>query len=388
MKRKVAIVTGSRAEYGHLKPLIRRVEGHPRMQLILYVSGMHLSRTYGKSVDEIRRDGFKIRKKIDIGIKSNNSTKDLALSVGRGVMGFARAFKTDGPDIVVVFGDRIEPFAAAVAATCMNIAVAHINGGDVGFADIDNNLRHAITKLAHLHFTSSCQSRDRVIMLGEDRKRVFNVGALSLDSILMAKRLSKADLCRKYDIPNRPFILVSYHSVTTESSCSGREMLVVMSAVVDSAQKNNMEIVVIYPNANPGAFAIMKVIEEFASKHSNVHAFRNLPHLDYISLMAASSVLVGNSSSGIIEAPSIGIPFVCVGNRQKGRERARNVIDVPPKHGTLVRAIAKSISDENFRARVKERRSPYGDGHASRRIVEVLSSVELGKGLIQKKMAY
>ena len=388
MKRKIAVVTGTRAEYGYLKTLMKKIEEHTELELLLYVTGMHLLKEYGNTIQEIEKDGFRITKTIDMDVKVDNTTFDMAVSMGKGIIGLANVFKEDNPDIVVVFGDRIEPFAAAIAATSMNIPLAHIGGGEVGLGDIDDSLRHAITKLAHLHFTSTNQSKERVLKLGEEKWRVFKVGALSLDAILNEKLLSKNDLCRKYNLPDKPSILISYHPVTTEWQEAERQMKLVVESAVAVANEEDMEVVIIYPNAYPGGFQIIRTIKNTIQKSKNIHVFENLPHLDYISLMAISSVFVGNSSSGIIEAPSLGIPYVCIGTRQKGRERAKNVIDVGYRKDEIISGIKRALFDKEFLDAVKKCESPYGDGKASERIVKVLGEIKIDKRLLQKKITY
>ncbi|GAG30955.1 unnamed protein product, partial [marine sediment metagenome] len=237
---------------------------------------------------------------------------DLAKSIGRGILGFTECLIKDTPDIVIVFGDRIEPFAAAISASTMNIIVAHINGGDNGFGDIDNNIRHAITKFAHLHFTASKKSMTRVLKLGEEDWRVFQVGALALDTILKENFLSKDELQKKYNLFDLPYILVSYHPATIEWEEAESQMRLVMKAIITITDQEKLGIVITYPNAYPGGYQIIKIIKEFSLQNKNIMIFENFPHVDYTSLMANSRVLVGNSSSGIIEAPSLGVPYVCI----------------------------------------------------------------------------
>lgn len=388
MKRKIAIITGTRAEYGYLKPLMRKIEEHIELELLLYVTGMHLLKEYGNTIQEIEKDGFRIAKTIDMGLKVNNTEFDLAVSMGKGIIGFASILKEDKPDIAVAFGDRTEPFAAAIAATAMNVPVAHIGGGEVGLGDIDDCLRHAITKLAHVHFTSSNNSKERVLKLGEEDWRIFQVGALSLDTILNEKLLSKDNLCRKYNLPDKPLILISYHPVTTEWREAERQMKLAMESAVTVANEEDMGIVIIYPNAYPGGSQIIQAIKSSMQKSKNIHVFENLPHPDYISLMAISSVFVGNSSSGIIEAPSLGIPYVCIGTRQQGRERAKNVIDVGYSKNEITAGIKRALYDKEFLDTVKKCKSPYGDGKASERIVKVLREIKIDRELLQKKIIY
>lgn len=388
MRRKIGVVTGARAEYGYLRPLMMEITKHPELELLLYVTGLHLVREYGYTAQEISKDGFRITRTVDMGMKADNTDYDLAVSIGQGISGFADALRQDRPEIFVVFGDRIEALATTVAAVSMNLPVAHIGGGEVALGDIDNNIRHAITKFAHLHFTSTKQSQERVLRLGEEGWRVFQVGALSLDMILNTELMSKEELCHKYKILNKSTILVCYHPTTTEWQEAEKQMKLVIEAVSEVAKEEDMEIVVIYPNAYPGGYQIIKVIQEYSGKCENIHVFESIPHLDYISLMSKSSVFVGNSSSGIIEAPSLEVPYVCIGTRQRGRERASNVIEVGYSRDEIRSGIKKALFDEEFLTVVKKCESPYGDGKASGRIVKVLNEVTIDDKLLQKKITY
>lgn len=387
MKKKIGVVTGARAEYGYLKPLMTEIAKHPELELLLYVTGLHLVKEYGDTVQEIIKDGFRITRIVDMDIKVENSEYDMAVSIGRGITGFADAFAEDRPEILAVFGDRIEALAATVAAVSMTIPVAHIGGGEVALGDIDNSIRHAITKFAHLHFTSTEQSKHRVLKLGEENWRVFQVGALSLDTILNAELMPREELCKKYDIPNKSVVLICYHPTTTEWREAEKQMRLVKEAV-SAVAKEDMEVVVIYPNAYPGGYQIVNVIREYADEHRNVHVFESIPHLDYLSLMGISSVFVGNSSSGIIEAPTLGVPHVCIGTRQQGRERAKNVVDVGYNKDEIKSGIKRALFDKEFLHVVKKCESPYGDGKASDRIVKVLSEVAIDKKLLEKKVTY
>lgn len=388
MKRKIAIVTGSRSEYGYLKPLMKKVDEDKALDFILYVTGMHIVKEYGNTIEEIKEDGFKITRIIDMEIKEDNTIHDLATSIGKGIIGFADVLIKDNPDILVVFGDRIEPFAAAITASTMNIPVAHINGGDIGFGDIDHNIRHAITKFAHLHFTASKKSMMRVLNLGEEEWRVFQVGAMSLDTLLKERLLSKEELRKKYKLFNIPYILVSYHPATIEWEDAESQIELVMESINIVANQENLGIIITYPNAYPGGYQIIKIIREFSRKNQNILIFENFPHLDYASLMANSLVLVGNSSSGIIEAPSLGVPYVCIGSRQKGRERAKNVIDVGYKKEEIIKGIKMALFDKKFLKKVKKCESPYGEGNASQKIVKTLKEIKIDDKLIKKRMTY
>jgi len=388
VKRKIGVVTGARAEYGYLKPLMRKLAEGGKLELLLYVTGLHLVKEYGYTAQEISKDGFRITRTVDMGMKADNTDYDLAVSIGKGISGLADALRQDRPEIFVVFGDRIEALVATVAAVSLNIPVAHIGGGEVAVGDIDNNIRHAITKFAHLHFTSTKQSTERVLKLGEEHWRVFQVGALSLDTILNEKILPKEELCKKYNLPNKSMILVCFHPTTTEWQEAKEQMELVLEAVLEVGGEENMEIISIYPNAYPGGYQIINTIEEYYNKHKDIHVFKNLPHSDYASLMSASSIFVGNSSSGIIEAPSLGTPFVSIGTRQQGREMAKNVVDVGYNKSEITAGIRKALYDKSFLDIVKKRESPYGDGKASGRITKVLSEIKVNRKLLQKKMSY
>lgn len=388
-QRKIGVVTGSRAEYGYLLPLLRRLKNDQRINLRLYVCGMHLGKNYGDTIKEIIKDGFKITKKIDMRIKAKNSPRDIAASVAKGIGGFAGVFEIDKPDILVVFGDRIEPFAATAAATPLNIPIVHIGGGEVGLGDIDDNLRHAITKLAHIHIVSTQKSRERVLKLGEEKWRVFLAGALTLDTILQKKILSKKEIFKKYNITNNSLILVSYQPLTTEWERVGEQMKLLMSALFEMVPKiKDVGIVIIEPNNYPGRESIIKIIQNYQKKFNNIYVFQNIPHLDYVSLMASSLTFIGNSSSGIIEAPSLGIPFVSIGSRQAGREKGGNVIEAEYIKDAIKKAIKKSLFNKKFLRIVKKCRTPYGDGKAGARIANILSKIKINKELLQKKLTY
>jgi UDP-hydrolysing UDP-N-acetyl-D-glucosamine 2-epimerase len=388
MIKKIAVVTGTRAEYGYLKPLIEKIKNNPNFSLMLYVTGMHLIKEYGNTIDEIKKDGFQIKSIVDMEMKENNSLSDLANSIGKGISEFSKIFEKDKPDLLVIFGDRVEPFAAAVSAIVMNIPIAHIHGGDKAFADLDNNLRYSLTKLSHIHFPPTEQSKNRILKLGEEEWRVYKVGSLSLDTILNKPLLKKEEMFKKYNIPNKKLMLIIYHPVTTEFKEASMQMRLILDLSNKIAEKEDMEIVIIYPNAYPGGFDIIQEIKRLMKENERIHVFENLPILEYISILANSSVFIGNSSSGIIEAPSLGIPYVCIGTRQQGRERGKNVIDVDFSESNITSAIDKALHDQEFLKEVQKKENPFGDGKASERIINFLKEIKLNKKLIQKKITY
>jgi len=387
MKRKIAIVTGSRADYGYLYPLFKEVMDNGDLILQLYVTGMHLVRTYGSSEDEIKKNGFDCVIKIDMGMKYKNTLKTIGYGISKGIRNFVDSFLKDTPDIVIVFGDRIEAFTAAIAASSLNLPLAHIAGGDVASGDIDDNLRHAITKLSHLHFVMSKQSEQRVLKLGEEKWRVFQVGALSLDRILN-NSFDKGKFLHMYGFPIKPLLLVLYHPLTTEINGAVAQIKIVMNAAVEIAKRHSMEIVVIYPNYYPGASNSISYVQSLKKRFSDIRIIKNLSHEDFITLMSCSRVFIGNSSSGIIESPSLGIPYVSIGTRQKTREQASNVIDVACQKNEIIEAIHKALFDTAFLKIVKKRKTPYGNGTATKQIVQVLQTITLNTTLLQKHMTY
>jgi GDP/UDP-N,N'-diacetylbacillosamine 2-epimerase (hydrolysing) len=386
MNKKIAVVTGTRAEYSYLRPLIEKIEKDSELDLLLYVTGMHLLEEYGNTVEEIKKD-FEIKEIIDMKEKKNAELINMPLSISEGIKGFAQVFEKDKPEMVVVFGDRIEPFATAIAAISMNIPIAHIHGGDKASADLDNNLRYALTKLSHLHFPATEKSKKRILNLGEEPWRVFNVGSLTLDVILNQELISKEELIKKYSLQDKKILLILNHPTLTEYESSKAQMKSLLKSAMSVAEEKNMQIIIIYPNAYPGGFKIIEEIQKNLNKE-NLFSFENLPSLDYLSLLKSSSVFVGNSSSGIIEAPSLGTPYVCIGKRQRGRERAKNVIEVNYDGEEISNAIKKALEDKEFLEKVKKCESPYGSGKTSESIIKVLKEIKLDKRLIEKEITY
>lgn len=382
--RKIAVVTGTRAEYGILYPVLRAIEKHPELELSLIVAGMHLSHEFGYTVEEIERDGFKIDAKIDM-LLSDDTGARMAKSFGIGVMEIAQTLEMIKPDMILVLGDREEPFAAAVAGTCMNIPVAHVAGGEVATGGhIDESIRHSITKFAHIHFPSTKKSVLRIIKLGEEPWRVHVVGSPVLDVILSERLLSANVIAQRFSLDlSRPVILVVQHPLTLKPEESSTQIRETMEALVEIKEQS----IVIYPNTDAGGRRMINVIKKYEKYHF-IKTFKNLSRKDYLSLMKMASVMVGNSSSGIIEAPSFHLPVVNIGSRQEGRERSTNVIDVGHDKREIINAIKKALHGKKFLAKVKKCKNPYGDGKASQRIVKVLSEIKITPKLLQKKITY
>ena len=382
MRTKIAVVTGTRAEYGILKPVLNAIVARPELELCLVVTGMHLSHEFGYTVREIEGDGFKIAARVDM-LLDSDTLEAMAESVGRGIIGVAQTWGQLKPDIILVLGDRVEPLAAAIASAYMNIPVAHIHGGDNPRAGLDEYARHAITKFAHIHFPATKKSAERIIKMGEDEWRVHVVGSPALDVILSEPFIPAEQLVKRFGLDlSRPLILLVQHPVTTQVDEAPQQMRETLEAIVEMACPT----VLIYPNSDAGGRRMIEVIKEY--KHPFIKTFKSLPRMEYLSLMKMASVMMGNSSSGIVEAPSFALPFVNIGNRQEGRERGKNVIDVKHNKQEIVKAVERALTDKEFLAEVKKCQSPYGDGKASQRIAEILSKVEITPQLLQKKISY
>ena len=383
MKRKVAVVTGTRAEYGILCPVLRAVEQHPKLQLLLIATGMHLSHEFGYTVQELEKDGFNIEAKVDM-LLSNDTSAAMSKSVGIGIIGLAQTWEQVEPDVIVVLGDRVEPLAAAISGSYMNIPVAHIHGGDTGKGGLDESARHAITKFAHIHFPATRKSAERIIAMGEDRWRVHTVGSPALDTILNEPLLPPEVIARSLGLGlSQPVILVLQHPVTTQVEEAPEQMRQTLQAIVEFQYPT----VVIYPNSDAGGRRMMDVIKQYEG-YPFIKTFKSLPRREYLSLMRVAGVMVGNSSSGIVEAPSLGLPVVNIGIRQEGRERGQNVTDVAHDRAQVLNAIGKALTDKEFLARVKRCKSPYGDGKTGPRIAEILSKTKDTPRLLQKQITY
>lgn len=380
--KKVAVVTGTRAEYGMLYPVLKAIATKPELKLCLIATGMHLSHEFGYTVQDIEKDSFKIDARIDM-LLSSDTPGAMVKSVGIGIMGMAQAWEQLKPDIILVLGDRVEPLAAAIAGAYMNIAVAHIHGGDI-CGNIDEPARHAITKLAHIHFPATVKSAERIIKMGEDKWRVHMVGSPALDVILNETLLPAEALTEKLGVDlSQPLILLVQHPVTTQVDEAAKQMRETLEAIAEIGNPT----VLVYPNSDAGGRRMIEVIKEY-EKYDFIKTCPSLPRKEYLSLMKLASVMVGNSSGGIIEAPSFGLPAVNIGTRQEGRERGKNVIDVGHNKREIIKGIEKALTDRKFLTEVRKCESPYGDGKAGQRIAEILSKVKITPQLIQKKMAY
>lgn len=381
---KIAVVTGSRSEYGLLRPILSAINKNPKLKSSLIVTGMHLSKQFGYTVKDIEKDGFKIDAKIPISL-SKDSVDAMAKSIGELLTKIVGVLRRIKPDIILIFGDRAEILAVAVAGVYMNIPIAHIHSGDKSIGGhLDDYVRHAIAKLSHIHFEATEKCAERLIKMGEEKERVYVVGSPAVDAISRQKLQSKKTLSHRYNLDlNNPLLLVVQNPVTTEVSKSGKQIEETMEALV----KLKLQSIVIYPNADAGARRMINVIKKYG-KYPFIKVYENLPHEDYLSLLSVASVLLGNSTSGIIEAPSFRLPVVNIGSRQGGRERSTNVIDVGYDRKKIVKAVKKALHNKKFRNKVKRCKNVYGDGKSSQRIVKVLSKIKITPKLLQKKITY
>lgn len=379
--RKIAAITGTRAEYGLSKSIFTAIQKHPNLELELIVTGMHLSKDFGYTFKEIKRDRFKTA--ILNTLYSEDTGAGMTRTIGRCVLQLADTLEDMKPDILLVLTDLGHTLAGAIAGAYMNIPVAHLHGGDVS-GTVDEPVRHAITKLSHIHFPATKKSAERIIKMGEESWRVHVVGAPGLDAILNEKLIKPEKIAKKYNLDlSKPIMLMVQHSVTTESDEVVKQIRETLNAVVELKHQT----VLIYPNADAGGRRMIKVIKKY-EKYPFIKTFKSLPRKDYLSLMKVASVMVGNSSSGIVEAPSFHLPVINIGNRQEGRERAGNVIDVGYSKNEIINAIRKTLYERKFKEKVKKCKSPYGDGKASQRIVKVLSGIKIDKKLLQKRITY
>ncbi|RUM49232.1 MAG: UDP-N-acetylglucosamine 2-epimerase (hydrolyzing) [Hydrogenothermus sp.] len=372
-KKKICIFTGTRAEYGLLRPLMEEIKKDKDLKLQIVASGMHLSPEFGLTYQEIEKDGFKIDEKVEM-LLSSDTPLGISKSIGLGVIGFTDALQRLKPDITVVLGDRFEALAFVVASYTLKIPVAHIYGGEETVGALDNGYRHAITKLSYLHFTSTEKYRKRVIQIGEHPDRVFNVGALGIENIRRLKLLSKEEVERRLGKSLKKHnLLITFHPETTSSN-SIKHFKNLLKAL-----DNLKDTLLIFTKSNADAEGkkINKLIDEYVSQNQDkAVVFTNMGQLFYLSTMKYVDAVVGNSSSGIIEAPSFKVATINIGSRQEGREKAKSVIDTSPDYKSIKKALKLALSKE-FKLFLKDVRNPYEGQNTSEKIKETLKNFDL-----------
>ena len=397
MKKIIAVFTGNRAEYGLQYPVLKAIDNHPELEYRLIVSGAHLDKNFGNTIQEINNDGFEIHAEVDI-ILDESSPYATSQAIGTGVLSIAKALSKIKPDIFVVYADRFEGFAAVIAATQMNIPTAHIEGGDIteGGA-LDDSVRHAMTKLAHIHFTTNQQASNRLLAMGEAPWRVHTVGFPAIDLIQESNFATSSELVNLYNLDlKKPIVLFTQHSVTTEFHEATKQIKPALYALKKLAIEG-VQIIITYPKNDAGGRKIIDTINDFKNSEfaniDNIQIYSSLGRYNYHGILALASdssnkiCCVGNSSSGIKETPAFGCPTVNIGSRQEGRLRADNVIEAEYDIDSIYDAINTCFYDKNFRKISFSCVNPYGIGDAGIKIAKVLSETEINpKKLLRKEM--
>jgi len=378
--RTVGVVTVARSDYGIYRPILRRIEAEPALSLRLLVSGAHLCPEFGDTVREIEADGFAVAASVHM-LLASDRPEAVSKSMGIGIAGFADAYARERPDILLVLGDRFEMHAAALAALPFKIPVAHVHGGELTEGAIDDALRHSMTKLSHLHFVATDDYRRRVLQLGEEPWRVTVSGAPGLDNLREVALLGRAELASELGLPlDVAPLLVTYHPATLEWEQTAWHV----TELLEALRAIDRPIVFTAPNADTGSRAVRGLIETFVASRPAARLVANLGMRRYFSLMAQAAAMVGNSSSGLVEAPSFELPVVNVGSRQAGRTRAENVVDVKPDREAIREGIERALSPA-FRVGLRHLVNPYGDGRAAEVIVRGLRDVAIDDRLLVKR---
>ena len=379
MTRKVLVVTGTRADFGLLRGLMTDISDAPSLQLLVVATGMHLSAKFGMTYHEIEEAGFTIDIKVDISL-DGDSAEDISKSIGLGISGFVDAYKQLEPDVILVLGDRFELLSAVIPALIAKIPVAHLHGGETTEGAFDEAIRHSISKMSHLHFVGAVEYQNRVIQLGESPERVFMVGGLGVDAIQRTTLLSRIQLEESLDFKfGKKNLLITFHPVTLEKHGGELQMIELLAALKMLEETN---LIFTMPNSDTGNTKLIKLVTDFVAVHPAAVAYSSLGQLRYLSCMSLVDGVVGNSSSGIAEAPTMNVGTVNIGDRQKGRLMAKSVINCLPEKAAISEAISKLYSPR-FRSSLRNVKNPYGDGGASKKIVKIISNAEL-KDVVKK----
>lgn len=378
MKRTIAVVTTSRADYSHLYWPLRELDAHPDVDLKLIVLASHLSPEFGHTVREIEMDGFTIAARLE-SLLSSDTDVGMAKSIGLAVLSLADTLAVMRPDLILLIADRYEMLAPAAVALALRIPIAHIEGGELSQGAIDDAVRNALTKMSHIHFTSTEGARDRVISMSEEPWRVHCAGAPSLDHLRKSKLLSRSEIASRLRIDmSRPTTVIAYHPVTLLSDTNAEA-----DEVFAALRQLPQQLIFCYPNADAGSRDLAARIRLLLGQRQDTRLFTNLPAVEYWSLLRYATLFLGNSSSGIMETASFALPTVNIGMRQQGRERARNIVDTPPVATSILDAVHKAESSD-FRASLEGMTNPYGDGCAAERIVHVLTTLPSRDELLLK----
>lgn len=380
MSRKICIITGTRAEFGLLRWLMQEVQNEPNLELQVIATGMHLSPEFGLTYLEVEQAGFTIDAKIEMLLSADTATA-VTKSMGLGLISYADAYERLAPDLIVVLGDRFEIFAATAAALIAGIPVAHLHGGETTEGAFDEAIRHSITKMSHLHFVAAEEYKRRVIQLGEQPERVFLVGGLGIDAIKRINLLDREALEESLGFKFGPRnLLITFHPVTLEGQISsGQQMAELLAAL---SELDDTHLLFTMPNADTGGRELATMVNQFAATRQNVRVYTSLGQLRYLSCMKYVDAVVGNSSSGLTEAPSMGIATINIGDRQKGRLSASSVINCEPTQQSISEALS-TVFDPSFRSTLTSTKNPYGCGGASEKIANIIKNHDL-KNLLKK----
>ncbi|MCV0430389.1 UDP-N-acetylglucosamine 2-epimerase [Nitrosopumilus sp.] len=380
MKKKILIVTERRADYSKFRPILKKITKSSKLDYCLVVTGSHLLSSHGKTINEIKNDGFKISYKFSMYPKYFTGTNsEMVESFGRAILKITEIVKIEKPNLILAGFDIGANFAAAIVGSHMNIHVAHIEGGDIT-GTIDESIRHATSKFSHIHFTSNKIASTRLQKMGENKKFIFTVGSTGLDNILRTQKLTIENLSQEFKIDfSSPFIVVLQHTVTTEVNNVDKNFLKTLKAISEL----KIQALLIHGNADAGSQKLSKLIQ-----NSSIQHIKTIQNNKYVNLLFHASALVGNSSSGIIETPFLKIPSVNIGTRQQGRLKSFSVIDVNYNKNEIKKAIKKAVFDKNFKNKVKKSTSLYGDGNSASKIVKILETLDLSKIPIQKTLSY
>jgi GDP/UDP-N,N'-diacetylbacillosamine 2-epimerase (hydrolysing) len=377
--KKICVITGSRSEYGLLKNIIQKIKNSKKLQLQLIVTGSHLSKEFGRTIDFIKKDNFFINKKFKIFNKLNKE-HEVSQAISLAITKFSSCYSQLNPDIILILGDRYEIFSAAIAALFKKIPVAHLHGGERSEGAYDDSMRHAITKLSHLHFVSAKIYKKRVIQMGENPKKVFLTGSVGVTSIKKLDFLKKNQLEKKLNLKfcNKNFFII-FHPVTLEDKTYKTQMNEIAHALKNYKDFGKF---FVYPSADLGGSSIIKIIKRFVEKNPNSYCFSSLDQAEYFSMVKNCNIVIGNSSSGVIEVPSLRVAVLNIGNRQDGRLKSKAIINCPPKRSIIIKNIEKLLTPM-MRKKIKKIKNPYDNGDAPQKIVNILEKIKI-KNLIRK----
>ena len=386
MKRKIILaITGIRSEYDIMSSVFREINKRKNLNLKLIVTGAHLKKKYGNTINEIIKDGFSITKKID-SLQMQNTLASRVIGLGIQLQKITKEIKKIFPDLIIVLGDREEAMTAALVSSYMNIPLMHIGGGDKAVGNVDDQIRHAVSKLSHIHFVSNKESESRLLKLGEQKHRVFNVGNPGIDRLISTKiiPLNKIEeLSNFFKKKKEEYIVLIQHPVSSEANKASSQIKQTLEAI----KKLKIKTIVIYPNSDSGSKEMIKIINQY-KKFSFFKIIKNLSRESFVNILRNATCLVGNSSCGILEAPSLNLPVINIGTRQRGRLHSNNVVFINHKSKEIYFAIKKIFDNKKYRNSLANCKKPYGDGTSSKKIVDIIQSIKINNKLLIKDITY